>query len=66
MQKQLGKIGLVRREVCGKACPFCGCHKYQLVLRPSCASENSDVFARCSQCHRPRSFDDNFVNVLWM
>ena len=66
MQKQLGKIGVIRREVCGKACPFCGVHKYQLVLRASCTSESSGLFARCSQCQRPRSFDDNFGKVLWV
>jgi len=66
MQRQLGKIGAIRREVQGKACPFCGGHKYQLVLRASCANEGEGLFARCSQCHHPRSIDDNFVRVLWM
>ena len=33
MHKQIGKIGAIRREIDGNACPFCGGHKYQLVLR---------------------------------
>jgi hypothetical protein len=66
MQKQPGKIGAVRREVRGKACPFCGGHKYQLVLRASCPSEDTGLFARCSQCQRPRGFDGDFGKVLWM
>jgi hypothetical protein len=66
MQKQIGKIGAIRREVRGKPCPFCGGHKYQLVLRATCTSENSGLFARCSQCQRPRSFDEDFGKVLWM
>ena len=33
MHKQIGKIGAIRRELDGKACSFCGCRKYQLVLR---------------------------------
>jgi len=66
MQKQLGKIGAIRREIQGKACPFCGGHKYQLVLRASCTQEEPGLFARCSKCHHPRSIDDNFVNILWM
>ena len=66
MQKQIGKIGAIRREVRGKPCPFCGGHKYQLVLRATCTSESSGLFARCSQCQRPRSFDEDFGKVLWM
>ena len=66
MQKQLGKIGAIRREIQGKPCPFCGGHKYKLVLRASCTQEEPGLFARCSQCHHPRSLDENFVNVLWM
>ena len=31
MHKQIGKIGAIRRELDGKACPFCEGHKYQLV-----------------------------------
>lgn len=66
MQKQIGKIGTARREIRGKACPFCGGCKYQLVLRASDPEEESALFARCSRCQRPRSFDDNFGTVVWM
>jgi hypothetical protein len=66
MHKQLGKITTVRREVRGKACSFCGGHTYQLVLRAPGSEEESTLFARCSQCHRPRSVDENFGTILWM
>lgn len=66
MRKQPGKIRDIRREVRGKACPFCGGQKYQLVLRASCTEEEPGLFVRCSQCHHPRTFDDNFANVLWV
>ena len=31
MHEQIGKLGAIRRELDGKACPFCEGHKYQLV-----------------------------------
>ena len=65
-QKQIGKVGAIRREVRGKACAFCGGHKYQLVLRAACTSVDTGLFARCTQCKRPRGFDDDFGKVLWM
>jgi hypothetical protein len=66
MQKQLGKIGAVRREVQGKPCPFCGGYTYQLVLRTSSSTEEAGVFARCSSCQHPRRFNEDFWQVLWM
>ena len=66
MHKQLGRVGTVRREIQGKACSFCGGYTYQLVLRASGLEEESRLFARCSQCHHPRSVDDSFGTVLWM
>ncbi len=66
MQKQLGKIGAIRREIRGKACSICGNHSYQLVLRSSCTFEESGLLARCSRCRHPKAVDDSFANVLWM
>lgn len=66
MQKQLGKIGAIRREVHGKPCPFCGGHTYQLVLRTASTTDGSGIFARCSQCHHPRRFDEDFGQIVWM
>jgi len=65
MQKQLGKVGAVRREVHGKACRGCGGHTYQLVLR-SRDTEAAGLFARCTQCRRPRELDQDFGRILWM
>ena len=42
MHKQIGKIGAIRRELEGKACPFCGGHTYQLVLRGNMPPEMVD------------------------
>ncbi len=66
MHKQLGKVGAIRREVHGKACPFCGGHTYQLVLRPNGASQHAGLFARCTKCQQPRGLDEDFGKVLWM
>lgn len=66
MQKQMGKIGTIRRELEGKACPFCGGHTYQLVLRENMQPESGELFARCSQCQRPRGLDESLGRILWM
>jgi hypothetical protein len=49
MQKQMGKIGTIRRELHGNACPFCGGHKYRLVLRPNMEPQTGELFARWSK-----------------
>src|SRR6185295_13281218 len=59
MHKQIGKIGAIRRELDGRACPFCGGHKYQLVLRGNMPARADGLFARCSQCQRPRGLDED-------
>jgi hypothetical protein len=65
MQKRLGKIGTVRREIRGKACPLCGGYRYQLLVHSSTAAEEtSDMLARCVQCNRPRQLDDGFWKNL--
>jgi len=66
MQKQIGKIGAIRRELRGKACTSCGGHTYQIVLRSSLAPENARVFVRCIQCQRSRGIDSDLGKVLWM
>jgi cytochrome c2 len=66
MNKQVGKIGSVRRELRGKACPFCGGHKYQLVLRAHTTPGTEGIFARCSQCHRAKELDEALGRILWM
>lgn len=64
--KQLGKIGVVRRELEGAACPHCGWHKYQLVIRGNIEPGKSGLFARCCQCQRPRSLNDDLRRILWV
>ncbi len=64
--KQLGKIGAVRRELVGTACPHCGWRKYQLVLRSNVEPGKSGLFARCSQCQRSRSLNDDLQRILWV
>jgi len=66
MQKQVGKVGAIRREVRGKACTSCGGHTYQIVLRSSLASEDTNLFARCTKCQQPRGIDKGFGEILWM
>ncbi len=64
--KQLGKIGVVRRELEGAPCPHCGWHKYQLVLRGNVEPGTSGLFARCSQCQRTRGLTDDLRRILWV
>lgn len=66
MHRQVGKIGAIRRELCGKACPFCGGYKYQLVLRANISLGSEGLFARCSQCQRPKELDEDLGRILWM
>ncbi len=66
MHKQVGKIGAIRRELRGKACPFCGGHKYQLVLRCNLTPDSGGLFARCSRCQKPRELDEELGRILWM
>lgn len=66
MHNQIGKIGAIRRELDGKACPFCRGHKYQLVLRRNMQPRASSLFVRCSQCQRPRELDEDLGRILWM
>lgn len=66
MQKQLGKVGAIRREVHGKACQFCGGRTYQLILRASNTSDHAGLSARCTHCHRARGLDEDLGKILWM
>jgi ssDNA-binding Zn-finger/Zn-ribbon topoisomerase 1 len=66
MHKQIGKIGAIRRELEGKACPSCGSQKYQLVLRRNMHPQAGGLFARCSQCQRPRGLNEDLGRLLWM
>ncbi len=66
MHKQIGKIGAIRRELDGKACPSCGSHKYQLVLRGDMHPHAGGLFARCSQCQRPSELNEDLGRLLWM
>jgi hypothetical protein len=66
MRKQVGRIGSVRRELQGKACPFCGGHKYQLLLRSYTSPGTDGLLARCSQCQRAKELDEELSRILWM
>jgi hypothetical protein len=66
MQKQAGKVGAIRRNVRGKACPFCGSRTYQLVLRSDQSAQVGKLYARCTQCQHPRDIDEDLGRILWM
>lgn len=66
MQKQIGKVGTIRREVKGKACASCGCHQYQLRLTPATNPGTVKVYAYCVQCHRQKAVSENLGDILWM
>lgn len=66
MEKQLNRLGPIRQNLQGKACPFCGGKTYQLVLRASGTPDNSSLFVRCRQCGHQKNLDADFKSVLWM
>ena len=66
MEKQTNSVGPIRRDLPGKACPFCGGKTYQLVLRPAGTANESTLFVRCRQCGHPRSLDTDFKSILWI
>ena len=39
MSEHSEKIDAIRRELDGKACPFCGSDTYHLILRPDVESQ---------------------------
>jgi hypothetical protein len=53
-QQDIRKVWLNSRELADNACPFCGAHKYHLVLRWDMQPQTDGFFARCAQCQRPR------------
>jgi len=67
MEKQVESVGMIRKELDGKACPFCGWMKYQLVLRSDARSDvradGGGLFARCSRCHRPRDLAAGLLKI---
>lgn len=66
MDKQPNPRGTIRRELHGKACPFCGGTTYQLVLRPTGIADKSVLSARCRHCGHPRSLKTDFKDILWI
>lgn len=64
MQKQMRKIKTIPRELQGNACPFCGGHTYQLVLRADTRPGTGTLFARCAQCQCPRRVDEALTQLL--
>jgi hypothetical protein len=63
--RQLGKIGLVRRELVGKACRACGGRTYQLTFNGGGAPVEC-LTARCTHCQKPRRLDNDLGRVLWI
>lgn len=63
MEKQVESVGMIRKELDGKACPFCGWMKYQLVLRSDARPETGAIFARCSRCHQPRDLTRDILKI---
>jgi len=55
----------IRKEVHGKACPFCGENTYQLVLRSTSVADASSLFVRCRRCSHPTNLEGEFKSILW-
>jgi len=63
MEKEIGSVGRIRKELDGKPCQLCGWEKYQLVLRSDARPEGGALFARCSRCHQPRDLAKDILKI---
>jgi hypothetical protein len=63
--RQLGKIGIVRRELVGKACSLCGGRTYQLTFHGGSAAV-APLAARCTHCQKARRLGEDLGRVLWI
>jgi hypothetical protein len=63
--KQLGKIGMIRRELIGKACSGCGGRTYQLTLHAG-APRIDGLAAKCTHCRKARRLGEDLGRVLWV
>ena len=63
--RQLGKIGFVRRQLVGKACSACGGRTYQLTFHGG-ASPVGCLAARCTHCQKARRLGHDLGRVLWI
>jgi hypothetical protein len=66
VEKQPIARGAIRRELHGKARPFCGGTTYQLVLRTTGLADKSVLSARCRHCGHPKSLETDFTHILWI
>jgi hypothetical protein len=65
MNRRLGRIGIVRRELVGKACSSCGGRTYQLTYHGS-TSPMAGLAARCTHCQQARGLGEDLGRVLWV
>ena len=63
--KQLGNIGVIRRELVGKACSACGGRTYQLTFHAG-ASDGACLAARCTHCQTARGLGEDLGRVFWV
>lgn len=54
-----GRIGTIRKELEGTACPSCDWKKYEIVLRCGVGIQRGGLFAQCSRCHAPRDLQED-------
>ena len=64
-ERQLGKVGRLRREIVGKACPICGGRTYHLLFRSGAVSL-AGISAECAHCHESRKLGDDLGRILWV
>lgn len=62
--RQLGRIGLVRRQLVGKACTACGGRTYQLTF--NCGSPAACLAARCMHCQKSRRLGEDLGRIYWV
>lgn len=63
--RQLGRIGLVRRQLVGKACTACGGRTYQLTFNGE-TTPIACLAARCTHCQKSRRLGEDLGRVFWV
>ncbi len=58
-----GRIGTIRKELEGKACPSCGWHRYHVILKCGVEIRRETLYVQCSQCFTRRDIQEAGLRV---
>jgi hypothetical protein len=66
MRRQLGKVGAIRRDIEGDACPVCRGQVYQLILQPHALLNRHRLVARCRTCLQATPINPRTLPIIWV